>query len=147
MSLFDELFNGGRRNDEDFSRFLNEMMRRYEGLMDDSMRRNDFPFDFNRQRGNDWIRQSGESQDGSMSWNSFTRHSNGEKLSESELNEMLNSMFNPNGRIYNQGQYQPTISDEQKLIMLKEDLEDSIEEEEFEKAAKIRDLIIELENK
>jgi excinuclease UvrABC helicase subunit UvrB len=147
MSLFDELFNGGRRNDEDFSRFLNEMMRRYEGLMNDSIRRNDFPFDFNRQRGSDWIKQSGESQDGSMSWNSFTRTNNGERLSESELNEMLSGMFNPNGRVYNKGQYQPTISDEQKLIMLKRDLEDSIEEEEFEKAAKLRDLIIELENK
>jgi len=143
MSLFDELFNGGRRNDEDFSKFLNEMMRRYEGMINNSMRRNDFPFDIKEERGDNWLKQSAESEDGSMKWSSFTRTNDGERLNESELNEMLSGLFSANGRTYNSNHYRP-ISKTQKLLMLEEDLQDAIEEEEFEKAAKLRDLISEL---
>lgn len=152
MGLFDELFDSNKRNDEEFSHFLNEMMRRYESMMNSSMR-NDFPFkgleDFREERGRNWVKQSGSSSDGSLRWSSFTRNVDGEKLSEREINEMLNGMFNPNHRSYQEEDYgfRPRISKEQKLIMLRGDLEDAIEEEEFEKAAKLRDLINELENK
>jgi len=145
MDLFNEFFGNNRRKrgDDDFFHLINEMMRKYQERLDSDMRLGSFPnMDIKLEKGDGWVRSSGTSEDGSLKWTTFVRE-NTNTTSQKDIDEFIYSMFSQPHK--NNGV--PSLSVEQKISMYKQDLDVAIQKEDYEQAAKLRDIIKALEFK
>lgn len=136
--MFENLFGRNRGNEDEFKAWMNQMMKDYQKMFESLNKKKDDTDD-------KWEVRSWDIPNG-FSLTSHTRSSglNGMDDTEMEniLNELSRMMAIPRHKTPFSGySHREPIDKETRLGVLNMDLEESIENEDYEMAAKIRDEI------